>query len=425
MKTNTKKSKKKRNIIIFVAILLLLIIAGIIFGSGKKSSIDVMAENVTKRTIVQTVSAIGNIVPETEVKISPETSGEIINLDIKEGEQVKSGQLLARIKPDIINSQLEQMKYSAEAVKYDIPASKSNLTKAEADFKRASDLYAKKYISQQEYDMAKNTLNSAKSALSASESRYEQAKASYRQTQKTAAKTVLFSPISGTVTKLNVEKGEKVVGTEMMQGTEIMVISDLNVMNAEVQVDENDIILVKIGDQAKIEIDALPGKEFEGEVIEIGHSALQSGVGTQNQVTNFKVKIRIKNLDPKFRPGMSCNVDIKTETSENVLSVPLQSVTDQINQPKTASNSESNLNETETTKEIKDNSIPPVYVFLLEGNKVKLVKVLTGLSDNGYIEIKEGLKEGDKVISGSYMAIRKELYDGAEVKVVSDLSAEN
>lgn len=415
----TKNTKRKRNIIIFISILLVLIIAGIFIGGGKKKGIEVTTEKAAKRTIVQTVTALGKIIPETEVKISPETSGEIIQLGIKEGEYVKSGQLLARIKPDIINSQLEQMKYSAEAVKSDIPAMQSSLAKAESEYKRATELFEKKYISQQEYEIAKNTFNSAKAAVNASESRYEQAKASFRQTQKTAAKTVLFAPISGTVTKLNVEQGEKVVGTEMMQGTEIMVISDLNVMNAEVEVDENDIILVKIGDKAKIQVDALTGKTFEGEVIEIGHSAIQSSVGTQNQVTNFKVKIRITNLDPKFRPGMSCNVDISTEKHENVVSVPLQSVTEKTIDEKIDENNKSDKKDEEKTKK----TIPPVYVYLVQGNKVKMVQVKTGLSDNGYIEITEGLKEGDVVVSGSYLAIRKELSDGAEIKIADNNSS--
>lgn len=416
---NTTKKQKKSNkkiIIIFSSIILLAIVAVAIFANKGKKDIEVTTEKAARRTIVQKVSAIGKIKPETEVKISPETSGEIIEMNIKEGDNVKAGQLLARIKPDIINMQLEQSRFASEAVKSDIPSSKSNLAKAEADFKRASELYSKKYISQQEFDMAKNALNMAKSALDAAELRYEQAKASYRQTQKTAAKTVIHSPISGVVSALNVLKGEKVVGTEMMQGTEIMVISDLSVMNAEVEVDENDIILVKIGDKAKIEVDALPGKTFDGEVIEIGHSAITSGLGTQSQVTNFKVKIRILNLDPKFRPGMSCDVEISTEKSENVVSVPLQSVTDSPSAGKVDDkDKKAKENEDDDKKQNKAN--PDVFVYVLNDKKVKLVKVVTGLSDSGYIEIKEGIKEGDEVISGSYLAIRKELYDGASVKV--------
>lgn len=417
---NTTKKQKKSNkkvIIIFSSIIVLAIVAVAIFAGRGKKDIEVTTEKASRRTIVQKVSAIGKIKPETEVKISPETSGEIIEMNIKEGDNVKAGQLLARIKPDIINMQLEQSRFASEAVKSDIPSSKSNLAKAEADFKRASDLYAKKYISQQEYDIAKNALNMAKSALDAAELRYEQAKASYRQTQKTAAKTVIHSPISGVVSALNVLKGEKVVGTEMMQGTEIMVISDLSVMNAEVEVDENDIILVKIGDKAKVEVDALPGKVFDGEVIEIGHSAITSGLGSQSQVTNFKVKIRILNLDPKFRPGMSCDVEISTEKSENVVSVPLQSVTDSPSADRVEDKDKKNEKPEDEDKKKTDKSNPDVYVYLLNDNKVKLVKVVTGLSDSGYIEIKEGIKEGDEVISGSYLAIRKELYDGASVKV--------
>ncbi len=415
-----KKSNKKRNIIIgVVAGLVVLIVAAIFLGNNRQKDIVVTTEKVGRKTIVQTVSAVGKIQPETEVKVSPETSGEIVQLNIKEGDTVKAGQMLVRIKPDIVESQLEQMKYSAEAVKSEIPVGKSNLEKAKADFKRAADLFAKKYISQEEYDRAKNLLDAAEAGVSANGLRYEQAKASYRQTEKTAARTVIYAPISGIVTKLDVEKGEKVVGTEMMQGTEMLRVSDLSVMNAEVEVDENDITLVKMGDVAEVEIDAFPDRKFKAVVVEIGHSALLSATGTQDQVTNFKVKVRLLETDTKFRPGMSCNVEIKTETRSNVLAVPLQSVTEKrVNEDDKAKAEEKEAPKPEgEDEENKKTEKPAVYVFVLNGNKVKMVEVKTGLSDKGYIEIIEGVKEGDVVVSGSYFAIKKELENGSIVKL--------
>ncbi len=382
----------------------------------KPSSIMVTTESVTKRTITQTVSAVGKIQPETEIKISPETSGEIVLLDVKEGDTVKAGKLLVRIKPDIVESQLEQTKYAAEAVKSEISAREAELDKAQADFKRAEELYKKKYISQEEFDRTKAVLESSLSSVSSNKSRYSQAKASFNQIERTAARTMIYAPINGVVTKLDVEKGEKVVGTEMMQGTEMMRISDLNVMNAEVEVDENDITLVKIGDTASVEIDAFPDRKFKGVVFEIGHSALVSALGTQDQVTNFKVKIRLLESDAKLRPGMSCNAEIKTETRENVLSVPLQSVTEK---PKDENEEIKPEEKNPEKEEVKKTEKPPVYVFVLKGNKVSLKEVKTGLSDKGYIEITEGLQENEIVVSGSYFAIKKELKEGSEVRVDS------
>jgi HlyD family secretion protein len=419
-----KKKNKKRNIIIgvsFLGVIVLAIAAFAIFKSPDHTKVTV--EKVSRRTITQTVSAIGKIQPETEVKISPETSGEIVQLNVKEGDTVKAGQMILRIKPDIVESQLEQSKFAAEAVKSEGSARKADLEKARADFKRSETLFAKKYISQEEFDRAKNALEAAESGLSANNLRYDQAKASFKQTQKTAARTVIYAPIDGIVTKLDVEKGEKVVGTEMMQGTEMMRISNLNVMNAEVQVDENDISYVKIGDTATVEIDAFPDRKFSGVVVETGHSAVQSAVGTQDQVTNFKVKVRLIDSDFKMRPGMSCNVEIKTETRYNVLSAPLASVTDK----KSAADAPNDREPVVTTKsdenKEKKQDKPDVYVYVVSSNKVKLVKVKTGLSDKGYIEITEGLKEGETIVSGSYFAIRKELKDGAQIIIDNNAGA--
>ena len=407
-----RKNNKKGVIIgIIIAILAIIGILIIVFNRGEQA-IAVTVSEVTQRTITQTVSAVGKIEPETEVKISSQTSGEVIFLGVKEGDTVKARQLLARINPDIVETQLEQVKASVEAAKIDIDARTAEKERATNDFYRAKELFEKKFISKQEFDNAKAAYDMALSSYKAALSRYEQAKATLRQYERAMARTSIYSPINGVVTSLSVELGEKVVGTEMMMGTEMMRVADLNVMNAVVDVDENDIVFVKRGDTAYVEVDAIPNQKFKGVVIEIGHSAKVSQLGTQNEVTNFSVKIRLIDRDPRFRPGMSCNVEIMTETRENVLSVPLQAVTIRDYGQNIESNYNNSDNDTKTTR-----YRPPQVVFVLEGNKAKMKTVETGISDKGYIEIISGLKLGEKVISGSYQAVSKQLNDGSNVKV--------
>ncbi|HPU23135.1 MAG TPA: efflux RND transporter periplasmic adaptor subunit, partial [Candidatus Kapabacteria bacterium] len=278
-----KRKNNKKGIIIgiTIAILALAGIALVIFGRGEQA-IAVTVEEVSKRTITQTVSAVGKIQPETEVKISSQTSGEVIFLGVKEGERVKARQLLARINPDIVETQLEQVKASVEAAKIDIDARASEKERATNDFYRAKELFDKKFISKQEFDNYKASYDLAMSSYRAAMARYEQAKATLRQFERSLARTSIYSPIDGVVTSLSVELGEKVVGTEMMMGTEMMRISDLNVMNAAVDVDENDIVYLKLGDTAYVELDAIPDRKFKGVVLEISHSAKVSSLGTQN-----------------------------------------------------------------------------------------------------------------------------------------------
>jgi HlyD family secretion protein len=409
-----KRKNNKKGIIIgiTIAILALAGIALVIFGRGEQA-IAVTVEEVSKRTITQTVSAVGKIQPETEVKISSQTSGEVIFLGVKEGERVKARQLLARINPDIVETQLEQVKASVEAAKIDIDARASEKERATNDFYRAKELFDKKFISKQEFDNYKASYDLAMSSYRAAMARYEQAKATLRQFERSLARTSIYSPIDGVVTSLSVELGEKVVGTEMMMGTEMMRISDLNVMNAVVDVDENDIVYLKLGDTAYVELDAIPDRKFKGVVLEISHSAKVSSLGTQNEVTNFEVKIRLLEQDARFRPGMSCNVEIQTETRANVLSVPLQSVTIRDLGMNSFDEDEAGPDEKQTQSKAR----PQQIVFILEGDKAKMRKVETGISDKGYIEIISGLSLGEKVISGSYQAVSKLLTDGAKVKV--------
>jgi len=413
------KKKSRKRLIIILTIIGLILISAVLYSifANKDDSITVTVDKVAKRTIVQTVSAVGKIEPETEVKITSEASGEIIFLGVKEGDTVKAGTILIRIKPDIIETQLEQFKSAAEATKIEIQVMKTEKDRTEAELKRINELFAKDFASKQELDFAKSTYDKAVSSYQATLSRYEQALAALKQIQRSADRTAIYSPINGIITQLAVERGEKVVGTSQFPGTELLRIADLNTMNAIVDVDENDIVNVKIGDTAKIEVDALRDVFFKGVVIEIGHSAKVNSLGTADQVTNFSVKIRFLELDSKLRPGMSCNVEIETEKKQNVLSVPLTSVTVRQNK---------NANEKETSEriqihddEVKKVTRPPSVVFTIDNNTAVIQKVKTGISDKGYIEIIEGLNDNQQIISGNFMAVSKLLKDGSKIQIDS------
>jgi HlyD family secretion protein len=416
MAKNNLKKKKRRNLIIFILIVVIGVIAAIAMTNRGVKPIEVQIEKAGKRTITQTVSAVGKIEAETEVKVSPETSGEVVYVGVEEGDTVKSGQLLIRIKPDIVQTMLEQYKASVEAAKMDVESVKERMQQAQSELKRAQDLYRDKYVSQQEFDNYNTGYQQSVSSYKASLARLDQTLASYRQTQKSAERTVIYSTMSGVVTSKNVEKGETVLGTQQFQGTEMLRISDLSVMNAVVEVDENDIVLIKKGDTAKIEIDALPDIDFKGVVVEIGHSAIVTAGISQDQSTNFKVKVRLINPNPRLRPGMTCNADITTETKYDVMAVPLQSVTIRRDIKETSDDMEiKKVDKKKEQKETKDKV--PMVVFVKNKDKVKMVSVNTGISDEGYIEITSGLKGGEEVVSGSFQAISKELSDGCLIKL--------
>lgn len=413
-----KKSKKRLFITFSVIIILLTIIILAFVVKGDNDVVKVTTAKVERRTIVQTVSAVGKIEPEVKVKISSETSGEIIYLGVREGDTVKAGQLLVRIKPDIFETQLEQFKSAADAAKLETEVLLAEKIRSESELKRTTELYKKEFASKQELELAKANFDRAYANYNPGLARYDQALAAYKQMQKSAERTTIRSPINGIVTKLSVEKGEKVVGTAQMAGTEIMEIADLSVMNAIVEVDENDIVQVKVGDSSTIEVDAIPDVIYKGIVLETGHSAITSGLGTQDQVTNFKVKVRFLKPDHKLRPGMSCNVDIQTLKRENVLAVPLQSVTVRLENVEKSPDVQPRgiQKEEEKGEKIKKPSAPSV-VFLNDNGKAKMVKVKTGISDKGYIEIIEGVNEGQEIVSGSFMAVSKQLKDGSPIKV--------
>ncbi len=399
----------------------MLILAGVtvyfVFFNKKDDTIEVTTTKVIRKDITQTVNAIGKIQPETEVKVSSELSGELIQLNIKEGDEVKNGMMIAKIKPDIIESQLEQLKAQVDGSRVDIDFSKTALVRAEQDFKRKQELFEKKFIPLQELEISKTSFEQAKSNLESAYTRLKQSEANYKQTSRNAERTTLFSPIDGVVTKLNVEKGEKVLGTMQFQGTELMIISDLSIMNAVVEVDENDVVLIDLGDTCEIEIDAFPNKTFKGQVIEIGHSAIVTSTGTQDQVTKFQVKVRLFDKDIKLRPGMSCSVDIKTETKYNVLSIPLGAVTVRaIEKESDVKDGKWGIEKEEIEKEVNEADIQSV-VFSKKGNIAKQKNIKTGISDNGFIEVKSGLDDNEEIISGSYTAVSKLLKDSSKIKL--------
>lgn len=416
-------AKKKSNSGLWITLgiigVLVLVVVIIAATKGNNNETIVQTSKVTTKTIKQMVSATGRVQPETAVKISPETSGEITFIGVTEGDAVSKNQLLIRIKPDIIQTQLEQYKAGVVSSQKDIDMAKTNMKQLERDLARMKELFDKKYISSQEYDKYQSQYEQAKSSYESATSRYDQANAMYRKVQRDAERTILYAPIAGVVTKLNVELGEKVVGTSMMAGTEILVVSDLNVMNAVVDVDENDITMVNIGDMAEVQIDAFPDEVFKGTVIEIGHSANLTSLGTQDQVTNFSVKIRLLNNEIKMRPGMSCNADIITKVRANVKAVPLQSVTVRnftgVDRNPDLDKSEGRINKENTGN--NKSSKPPSVVFINKKGKAKMVSVETGISDKGYIEIISGLGEGDEVISGPFSAVSRTLKNGDVVKV--------
>ncbi|MES2765269.1 MAG: efflux RND transporter periplasmic adaptor subunit [Bacteroidota bacterium] len=413
----TKKKSSKKTILIVTGVIVVL--AGILtalIASKSDKGIEVTTEKVSRRTITQSVSAIGKIQPETEVKISSEASGEIIYLQKREGDRVMKGEMLVRVKPDLVQTQLEQFKAGMDAAQTRIAVAKSEVERAQRELKRISGLYEKEFTSRSEFEQAQTAFEQAQSRYEAAIADNQQANAAYRQAAVSVTRTTIYAPMSGVVTSLSVEPGEKVVGTAQMQGTEMMRIADLSVMNARVNVDENDIVLIHIGDTARVQIDAYPDESFDGVVYEIANSPKTSAMGTQDEVVNFEVRIRLLNPNVTLRPGMSCNVKIETETHRDVLAVPLQAVTVRMDEKKAEPElGNGGIRKVEDEKEKKMMKRPPSVVFLNKNGKAKQTKVETGLSDDGYIEIKSGLIDGAEIVSGSFQAINKELQDNMEI----------
>lgn len=416
---NGKKNKKKIFIFSGLGAVVLILVLVVVIGGGKENIVTVQTEKTSTRTITQIVNASGKIQPETSVKINAEVSGEITALPVKEGDKLKRGDLLVRIKPDQYQAQVDRAEAGLASAKASLGLQKANLEKAESEFKRADELYQKKLLSEQEYISAKTAFTVTKSQYESAQAGVSQSQATLRDARESLAKTTIYSPMNGTVSQLLSELGERVSGSSFTQGTQIMTVADLSKMEARVDVGENDIILVKIGDTCRISVDAYPDKKFVGVVYEIANTATTTGVGSQDQVTNFEVKIRISTKDVALRPGMSMTADIETETHSNVLSIPIQSVTTRI--PK--ANDNGKKDHKENSEQHFDGGFsgmmakPVECVFVVDNGKAKMVPVKRGISDDGFVEITSGLKLSDEVISGSYKAINKDLEDGTTIKI--------
>ncbi len=415
---NGKKSKKKLFIFGGLGLLLLVILLLVVLSGNKEEIVTVQTEKVEKRNVTQVVSATGKINPVYQVKISAEATGEIVSLPVKEGDVVKKGQLLVRIKPDNYEAQRNRAAAGLDQSRSSLNSTKAALDKVESDYKRVQSLYQKKLASDSELEASKSIYLQTLGNYEAQKSGVIQAEASLKDADVNLNKTLVFAPMNGTVSKLGVELAERVLGSNFSPGTEMLTVADLSKMEATVNVDENDVVLISVGDTAKVHVDAFSDKTFKGVVSQIGNSAVTKGLGTQDEVVNFQVKILILNPENKLRPGMSCDADIETEKKQNVLTVPIQSVTARVEKQNIGtSQGEQSDNEAKIKKERSNK--PKEVVFVIKENKAKMIEVKTGISDDTNIEILSGLKGDEDIVSGPYRAISKELEDGSKVSLQS------
>ncbi len=409
------KNDKILKILVPVAILLIVVaLIGKKAGwFGKAVTVKVAVENAERRTIIETITANGKIQPEMEVLITPDVSGEIVELTVREGDNVEKGRLLLRIKPDVYISQRDRSLASISQARARLAQAEAQFIQAELSYNRTKQLYEGQTVSKSEFEQAEASYSVAKAEVDAARFSVTSSEASLKEANENLVKTSIYAPMSGTVSMLLVELGERVAGTGMMAGTEMLRIADLSRMEAQVEVNENDIPRVKLGDTAAIEIDAYTDHKFKGIVTEIANSAKTTGVSA-DQVTNFDVKILVlpesykaltneNNLNP-LRPGMSATVDIQTEIREGIITVPIQSVTTR----------------TDTTKVVQNLSdeVIRTLVFVTDGERALAKDVKTGIQDNSYIEIISGVSEGDRVVSAPFSAISKKLSDSTLVEIV-------
>jgi HlyD family secretion protein len=432
-----KKSKTKWIIIGSIVLVVILALLAVAKGKNEETGTVVTTEKAVVKTITQLVTATGKVQPEVEVKISTEAPGEIIELPFKEGATVKKGDLLVKIRPDTYQSQVEQQEANLVAAKAGAVQAKSQLIKAQDDFKRTNDLFGKQLMSDSDFSAAKTNLEVAQANQDNALAQIRRTEGALSQARDLLNKTIIYSPMDGSISALGSEVGERVVGTGSFAGTEIMRVADLGSMEVRVKVNENDIVNVKNGDRATISIDAYPGRTFSGVVTEISSSAQNSSTtstSTQStnadEVSNFQVKIRISDHNVNLRPGMSATADIATQTVENVIAIPIQSVTvraaggmtsEELQKKKAKDAQEKSGNELELVAEReqarRDAGKLQRIVFIRNGSTVKAQQVETGIADNTSIEVKKGVKAGDEVVSGSYAAISRKLKDGAKVQI--------
>lgn len=412
-----KMNKTLRIVIVITVLVVILAVIGKKAGwFGKAETFEVAVEKGEKRTIVETITANGKIQPETEVKISPDVSGEIVDLFVKEGEYVEEGKLLLKIKPDTYISMRNRVRASLNSAKARLSQVEAQYVQSKLSYERNKKLWEQETISESDYESAEATYKMAEADLNAAKYSVKSAEASLKEAEENLNKTSIYAPMAGTISTLLIEKGERVVGTEMMSGTELMRIADLSRMEVIVEVNENDIIRVLTGDTAIIEVDAYMDQDFKGLVTEIANSATTSGMAT-DQVTSFNVKILLlhesyQNLLEKtpnpFRPGMSATVDIQTETKYDILTIPIQAVTTRLD---TIGQEQSDL--------VVADKDPDVVVFKVIDDYVMSQIVETGIQDNNYIEILSGLSLEDDVVIAPYNAISRKLADSSIIEIVT------
>ena len=408
-------------IIVIVTILLIVLIGGKKAGwFGKNGNFkQIEVTNISLIDIVETVAATGKIQPEVEIKLSSEVSGEIIKLPIIEGQQVKKGDLLVSINPDLVQAQVNQSQASLQNIKAQLSQAEANLNNLKLNFERNKSLYEKGVISKSEWERTFTDYEVAKANVKSAYYNVQSAESSVKQSRDNLARTSIFAPRDGTISKLSVELGERVVGTAQMAGTEIVRVANLNNMEVEVDVNETDIVKVNVGDSTIVEVDAYLKREFKGIVTEIANTA--ENTLSVDQVTNFKVKVRIlpesykdlsadkpENSSP-FRPGMTATVDIITNKKENIIGVPISAIV--IKTDTSSARSKKIIKETISSKTEKFEC-----VFVKIGDVAKLRVITTGIQDDSNIQITSGLKEGDEVITGPYNTVTKILKSGDQVE---------
>jgi HlyD family secretion protein len=420
-KTGRKKRRtwKRWGVLAFV---LLAATAFFVLSQLGKKPVEITVEKAAIRDITQLVSATGKIRPELEVKISPEVPGEIIEMPVVVGQHVKKGDLLLKIKPDKYLAAVKQARASFSAAQADSLQRKAQKLNDELDLRRSSDLFAKHLVSESDFKAAETKSQMSEASYESSLHQIDVARFNLDSAQEYLNKTIIYAPIDGTVSVLSSEIGERVVGTNDYAGTEVMRVANLDSMEARVDVNENDVVNVQVGNPVRIKVDAYQNGALRGVVKRIASTATVKSEGTQQEVTNFEVRIQVQNPTVELRPGMSVSVDIETRTVRHVVSVPIQSVTVRSRDSgKTADKlkeereKQTGVNNVELERQSRG-ALRRV-LFTKSGNNAKLVPVETGIADNNYIEIRAGVKEGDEIVSGSYTAISKDLVDGAKVEI--------
>ena len=413
--------------VVIIASLIILSKTGVIGNKDKGTEVEIA--QVIPTTIVETVSATGKIQPEIEVKISSEVSGEIISLNVKEGQVVKKGDLLVKINPDLYTSGYNRSVSNLSGTRANLSQADASFKESKSNYDRNKTLFEKGIISKSDWDKATASYEVAKAAKQTAYFNVQSASATVNEAKDNLGRTTIYAPADGTISMLNVELGERVLGTQQMTGTEILRVANLNNMEVEVDVNENDIVKIKVGDEANVEVDAYLKKQFKGIVTSISNSA--SSALTADQVTNFKVKIRILKesyqdlLEVKpeayspFRPGMTATVDIITQTKSNVLSVPISSVVIKSDTAAVKEIKVVDLNEEQKGAAPKSDK-KFECVFVKVGDKAKIRIIKTGIQDDANIEVLTGLKKGDVVITGPYSTVTKDLNSGDKVAVKTD-----